>query len=375
MPLVHRCASHGFASTVLCSALALSLPVGAAFAQDQEPDTMRLRQRVAMDSARVAALYVSNSLADHPRADYARAIARKTATDSIFAARSVGFMKFSKTKYISPIDGLEIPVYIFEPLTSRGARAHPALVWVHGGVHGNWDQNYLPFIKEAARRGYVVIAPDYRGSSGYGKEFHERIDYGGKEVDDVLASVQVLRQMPNVDTTRIGVMGWSHGGFIASLLMMRHAREVPFRAAAAIVPVTNLLFRLSFKGPSYQRSFATQPGLNGLPFENRAEYLRRSPYYWVDSLRAPLLVHVATNDQDVNFEEARPLIDALVARKPELAETKIYVNPTPGPTSVGHTFSRRVNRRTLELEDSPEQTDSWNRVWAFFERTLPSGRR
>jgi dipeptidyl aminopeptidase/acylaminoacyl peptidase len=325
-----------------------------------------------MDSARIAALYVSNDPADHPVGNYAASIARKAVTDSIFAARSAGVMKFSKTTYVSGVDGLRIPAMIFEPLTSRGRGTQPALVWIHGGVHGNWDQNYLPFIKEAVRRGYVIIAPDYRGSVGYGKEFHERIDYGGKEVDDVLASVQVLRQMPNVDTTRIGVMGWSHGGYITALLMMRHAREVPFRSGAAIVPVTNLLFRLSYKGPSYQRQFATQAGLRGLPFENRAEYIRRSPYYWVDSLRAPLLVHVATNDTDVNFEESRPLIDALVARQPQLAETRIYVNPTPGPSSVGHTFSRRVNRTTLELDDSPEQIDSWTRVWAFFERTMPA---
>jgi len=354
------------------AAALLALPMAVATAQETESEGARTRQRVAMDSSRLEALYVSNDPADHPIANYAVAMARKAVTDSIFAARSVGVMKFSKTVYVSPIDGLRIPATIFEPLTSRGPRTQPALVWVHGGVHGNWDQNYLPFIIEAVRRGYVIIAPDYRGSVGYGKEFHERIDYGGKEVDDVLASVQVLRQMPTVDTTRIGVMGWSHGGYITALLMMRHAREVPFRSGAAIVPVTNLLFRLSYKGPSYQRQFSTQAGLRGLPFENRAEYIRRSPYYWVDSLRAPLLVHVATNDTDVNFEEARPLVDALVARQPQLAETKIYVNPTPGPASVGHTFSRRVNRTTLKLEDSPEQIDSWTRVWAFFERTMPA---
>jgi dienelactone hydrolase len=90
----------------------------------------------------------------------------------------------------------------------------------------------------------------------------------------------------------------------------------------------------------------------------------------VDSLRVPLLVHLATYDEDVNFEEARPLVDALRARKPDLAETKVYVDPTPGPVSVGHTFSRRVNRQTLEREDSPEQRDSWNRVWTFFELWL-----
>jgi hypothetical protein len=77
----------------------------------------------------------------------------------------------------------------------------------------------------------------------------------------------------------------------------------------------------------------------------------------------------------VNFEEARPLVDALMARKPQLAETKIYVDPTPGPVSVGHTFSRRVDRQTLERDDSPEQIDSWNRVWAFFDRTLKPAAR
>ena len=355
-------------SAVFLAAAMTVLTAHPGVAQDDE--ARPTVQRIVMDSARARALYVSADAKDHPAANYARAITAKAATDSIFAARSVGVMKYSKVKYRSTVDGLEIPAYVFEPLTSRGPRTQPALVWVHGGVHGNWDQNYLPFIIEAVRRGYVIICPDYRGSTGYGQAFHDAIDYGGKEVDDVLSSVQVLRAMPAVDTTRLGVMGWSHGGYITALLMMRHAREVPFKSGAAIVPVTNLLFRLSFKGPSYQRQFSTQAGLHGLPFENRAEYIRRSPYYWVDSLRAPLLVHVATNDEDVNFEEARPLVDALVARKPALAETKIYVNPTPGPASVGHTFSRRVNRQTLQLEDSPEQIDSWNRVWAFFTRTL-----
>ena len=137
-----------------------------------------------------------------------------------------------------------------------------------------------------------------------------------------------------------------------------------------MVPVTNLFFRLAYKGPGYQRSFSTQRAVQGLPFEKREEYKRRSPYYHVDSLRTPLLVHVATNDDDVNFEEAQPLIDALRARKPHLSETKVYVEPTPGPTSRGHTFNRRVNPQTLERDDSPEQRDSWNRTWAFLEEWL-----
>src|SRR5690606_28059197 len=174
---------------------------------------------------------------------------------------------------------------------------------------------------------------------------------------------------PEVDPARIGIMGWSHGGFIAAHLLMKGA-QTKFVAGVAMVPVTNLLFRLSFKGPGYQRSFSTQEAVRGLPFERRELYVQRSPYYHVDSLSRPILVHVASNDTDVNFEEARPLIDALVARKPDLAETKIYWDPTPGPASVGHTFNRRVNRQTLERDDSPEQIDSWNRTWAFLEKWL-----
>ncbi len=335
----------------------------------------RARQQVPMDSARAALLYVSNRHEDHPRANYAEAVAAKARTDSIFAARSRGVMRYEKTTYRSRYGDLDIPVYVFSPLQSKGPKAHAALVWVHGGVHGNWDQNYLPFIIDATRRGYVIVAPDYRGSTGYGEAHHNAIDYGGKEVDDVEDAYDFILRNPEVDPARIGVMGWSHGGFITALLMMRGARA-RFVSGAAIVPVTNLIFRLSFKGPGYQRSFSTQKELSGLPFEQREEYVRRSPYYHVDSLLKPLLVHVASNDTDVNFEEARPLIDALQARKPHLTETKIYWDPTPGPASVGHTFSRRVNRQTLEKEDSPEQIDSWNRVWTFFEWTLdPKNRK
>ena len=83
-----------------------------------------------------------------------------------------------------------------------------------------------------------------------------------------------------------------------------------------------------------------------------------------------LFVHVATNDTDVDFVEDQQIVDALRSRKPDLAETKVYVDPDPGPASGGHTFSRRVNPKTLERDDSPAQIDSWNRTWVFFEWVL-----
>ena len=59
------------------------------------------------------------------------------------------------------------------------------MVWVHGGVHGDWESRLFPFVREAIERGYVIIAPDYRGSTGYGDAFYKVIDYGGYEIDDV----------------------------------------------------------------------------------------------------------------------------------------------------------------------------------------------
>ena len=326
------------------------------------------RQQVAMDSARAAQLYVSNRPEDAPVADYAREIVAKRRTDSIYAARSAGVMEFRKVTYQSSADGLTIPAYLFAPLSKRGARGHAAMVWVHGGVHGDWGTTMFPFVREAVQRGYVIITPDYRGSTGYGEKHRNLIDYGGKELDDVASAVDYLKTLPYVDQDRLGIMGWSHGGFITAHLLFRE--QHPFKGGAAIVPVTNLVFRLSYKGPSYQRGFSTQPGLQGLPFEKRDEYIKRSPLYGVENLKVPILVHVATNDLDVNYVEDQQLVWKLRALKPELAETKIYVDPAPWGSSVGHAFSRRVDPNTLERVDSPEQIDSWNRTWVFFEWML-----
>ena len=328
-------------------------------------DAAPARRPVKMNPARAESLYVSTDPADHAPRNFERDIAAKARTDSIYAARSRGVMDFSKIKYRSRAGDMDVPAYLFAPTTKRGARGHAAMVWVHGGVHGDWGPSMLPFVKEAVERGYVIITPDYRGSNGYGAAHYNAIDYGGKELDDVMAAYDYLKTLPYVDPDRVGIMGWSHGGFITSHLVMRD--ETPFKAAAAIVPVTNLVFRLGYKGPNYQRSFATQQALRGLPHEKREEYIKRSPLYQVEKLHVPILVHVATNDEDVNYVEDQQMVWKLRALKPDLAETKIYVDPAPWGSSVGHAFSRRVDPNTLERVDSPEQIDSWNRTWVFFE--------
>ena len=321
-----------------------------------------------IDEARARQLYVSNKFEDHARPNFQAAVDAKKAEDARYADACKGLLECTKITYRSSVGDMDIPAYLFQPLHKRGARGHAAMIWVHGGVHGNWAITYLPFVKEAVARGYVIIAPEYRGSTGYGEAHHMAIDYGGKEVDDVMSAHNYLKTLPHVDAERVGMMGWSHGGYITLLSVFRE--QHPFKAAAAIVPVTNLVFRLGYKGPSYQRQFSTQKEILGLPHEKRDLYIARSPLYHVDKLRVPLLVHVATNDTDVDYVEDQQIVDALRSRKPDLAETKVYVDPAPGPASGGHTFSRRVNAKTLERDDSPAQIDSWNRTWVFFEWVL-----
>lgn len=327
------------------------------------------RPQAPFDDERARRLYVSKDPKDHGLGtNYQRDIDARLKDAARYPDLCKGLIDFSIVRYRSSVGDLDIPAYLFQPIRKRGPKGHAAMVWVHGGVHGNWGITMFPFVKEAVARGYVVIAPDYRGSIGYGEAFHQAIDYGGKEVDDAISAVDYLKTLPYVDPARIGMMGWSHGGYITLMSVFRDRH--PFAAGAAIVPVTNLVFRLSLKGPGYQRDFSTQAGIQGLPFERPDLYIERSPLYHVDKLKVPLLVHVSTNDLDVNYVEDQQIVDALRSRKPDLAETKVYVDPPRWGPSGGHSFSRRVDPVTLERVESPDQIDSWNRTWTFFDWNL-----
>jgi dipeptidyl aminopeptidase/acylaminoacyl peptidase len=301
------------------------------------------------------------------RQDFDRMLQQQAETDKAWHEAAAGHMQADKITYRSSAGDLDIPAWVFQPLTIRGPRQHAAIVWTHENIRGHLYEHYIPYIREATARGYVVIAPEYRGSIGYGQAFYDAIDYGGKEVDDVVTAADVLvAKYPAVDPARIGIIGWSHGGMITLLSITRNPTK--FKAAAALVPVTNLFQRLAWKGVERQHQ-AIDPAnrYGGLPgtAEANAIYKDRSPLYQIDKLEIPLYVAVTRNDQDVNFEEDQQLVDALRARKPFLATTMIYDNP-PG----GHTFDRRVDATTWEPENTREQRDSWNRVWTFLDWNL-----
>jgi acetyl esterase/lipase len=140
---------------------------------------------VVMDTARARQLYVSNRPEDHRQANFDGQIAQRLVAESLTTVRSRGVLEYSTVSYRSSVDGMEIPASLYQPLEKRGPRGHAAMIWVHGGVHGSWwAYRLFPFVKEAIARDYVIIAPEYRGSTGFGAAHYNAIDYGGKEVDE-----------------------------------------------------------------------------------------------------------------------------------------------------------------------------------------------
>ena len=227
-----------------------------------------------------------------------------------------------------------VPAYTFLPKKFLSEKKLPLLVLVHGGVHGDARPDEEGnVVRELLEQGYAVIAPDYRGSTGYGRDYWRLIDYGGLENDDVLAGKKwMLEAHANLDPERVGILGWSHGGMIALMNIFDHPQD--YKVAYAGVPVTDLVARMGYKDQGYRDLFSAPYHIGKSTAENVAEYRKRSPAWNAEKLQTPLLIHTTTNDEDVNVLEVERLIQALKAAGKNF-ESKIYTN-APG----GHAFNR-----------------------------------
>ena len=229
---------------------------------------------------------------------------------------------------------LIIHAMTFVPKNLDRTKKQPFLVFAHQGIHSNFgaDYEYKP-VRELVQQGYSVIAPDYRGSTGYGARVYNEIDYGGAEVDDVFAArAWMLENYDFLDEKRAGIIGWSHGGMITLMNILLHPGA--YAAAYAGVPVTDLVLRLGYHDASYQAIFSAPTHIGKTVQADVQEYLKRSPITYAEKLETPLLIHGNTNDEDVNVIEIQRFVAALKAAGKKF-EYKIYEN-APG----GHEFGR-----------------------------------
>ncbi len=116
--------------------------------------------------------------------------------------------------------------YIFIPKSVDKSKKYPLIVLPHGGVHGDFTTYYSHIIRELMAQEYIVVAPEYRGSTGYGKGHFEKIDYGGLEIEDVYYSRNYMIENYGIaDKNRVGIIGWSHGGLLSLFNVFNHPKD------------------------------------------------------------------------------------------------------------------------------------------------------
>jgi len=254
-------------------------------------------------------------------------------------------------------DGQQVPAWLFVPKNLDRTKKHPAILWIHGdGVNQNYDgwhvqRNYAVYYsihQYFLQKGYVVLAPDYRGSIGYGRDWRTGVhmDVGGKDAKDAWMGGNYLKSLPYVDTNRIGVWGLSYGGFFTLIAMTDQPKL--FRAGVDVAGVVDYV--MYYSDPYHGDWTASRIGT---PEEHPDVYKNASPISHIDRLERPLLVLHGTADVNVPFLESVWLMDeALKKHKGDLVSFMIY----PGEF---HYFSREHVLR-----------DAWHRVDQFFDTYL-----
>ena len=257
-------------------------------------------------------------------------------------------------------DGQSVPGWLFVPRNLDRTKKHPAIIWVHGdGINQNYDgwhvqRNYAvyySFHQYLLQEGYVIFAPDYRGSIGYGRDWRNGVymDVGGNDAKDAWMGANYLKTLAYVDSSRIGIWGLSYGGFFTLIAMT--GQPTLFRAGVDVAGVVD--YRMYYSDP-YHGDWTVER--IGTPEQNPKVYDQASPISHIDRLARPLLVLHGTSDVNVPFLESVWLMDeALKKKKGDLVQFMIY----PGEF---HYFTRE---HVL--------LDAWHRVDRFFAKHLQNG--
>jgi dipeptidyl aminopeptidase/acylaminoacyl peptidase len=242
-----------------------------------------------------------------------------------------------------------ISAFVYVPYNMARSGQNAAIVYVHGGPAAQTVNSFSRIIQHMVNQGYLVIAPNYRGSTGYGKEFQHAnlFDMGGGDLQDVLAAADWIKQTGYLDPKKIALTGGSYGGYL-TMMGVTKAPDV-WAAGVPIVPFVNYFTEIANEDPALREmDLATM----GDPEKDRALFHDRSPIFFVDQIKAPLLLLAGGNDPRCPKEEAQQVADA-VKKRGGVAEVKVYENE-------GHGFARVEN-----------QIDAYRRVSDFIKARVP----
>jgi len=213
-----------------------------------------------------------------------------------------------KTISYKSFDGLNISALLYIPGWMKKDGTNPAILWPHGGPEWQEKSTFNKYLQIFANRGFIVIAPNFRGSTGYGKTFQKLIykDWGGNEFKDVLGAYDYLVESGYVDFKRIAVVGGSFGGFMTLTCVTKAPDK--WKCAVDVFGPSNLV--------TFQKSVPEhwKPGVNDLvgdPEINKELFYERSPINFVDNIICPILIIQGKNDPRVVQTESFQMVEKL----------------------------------------------------------------
>jgi dipeptidyl aminopeptidase/acylaminoacyl peptidase len=246
------------------------------------------------------------------------------------------------TSYAS-FDGMKIHALLVKPRVHRLGSPPPAVVYVHGGPNSQSALAFDPFIHVLSEAGIAVVAPNYRGSIGYGKAFEDanNLDWGGGDLKDLVAAVRHFGARGDIDARRVGITGGSYGGYM-TLMALGKTPDV-WVAGAEYYGMPDLVMDYLLSKSRFADWYHTEMGDLKT---HAALYRERSPLPYLDDIKAPLLIFQGAADSNVPKTES----DLLVAVLKSLKKPHEYIVYD----DEGHGFTRRKNlvdfhRRTGEF--------------------------
>ncbi len=266
-------------------------------------------------------------------------------TQSTVASLSSAALPPSQIVHYKTFDGKTISALMWVPFNLKRDHSNPALVLPHGGPTGQVIDYFSPRVAALVSRGYICIAPNVRGSTGYGMDF-QRANYqdlGGGDLQDEVYAVKFMEATGYVDSKKIGITGGSYGGFM-TLMAIGKTPDV-WAAGVELFGIIDWRSMLQHSDPELQQY---ERALLGDPEKDAKVYEATSPIAYIHNVKAPLLVLQGDNDPRVPKEEAEQVVE-LLKKDGKTVDAHYYPNE-------GHGFEKRENqidsiKRTVEWLD------------------------